>query len=124
MSENDRLAGVQSKSTSPSSVALVAGSTCATSATNRRGFLKFACAAAVATQLDLMHAAATLLAAETSPAGKPRVAVVYFRKEAVAAPLAAVVDRRNWPKNSSCCTRSCKTLQRSMASTSAYSPIA
>ncbi len=81
MSEKERLTDLQFGSKS-SSVASVAGSACATSATNRRGFLKYAGAAAVATQLDLMHAAATLLAAETAPAGKPRVAVVYFRKEA------------------------------------------
>jgi len=81
MSEVDRLAELQSGSMLSSSVASVAGSTCVTGTTNRRGFLKIAGAAAVATQLDRMQAASSLLAAETAPAGKPRVAVVYFRKE-------------------------------------------
>ena len=59
-----------------------AGPACPTVATNRRGFLKVAGAAAVATQLNLMQTEASLLAAETAPAGKPRVAVVHFRKAA------------------------------------------
>ena len=48
---------------------------------SRRGFLETVGAVALAAQLDLVRSAASLLAAETAPAGKPRVAVVYFRKE-------------------------------------------
>ena len=48
---------------------------------NRRGFLETVGAVALAAQLDLVRSAASLLAAETAPDGKPRVAIVYFRKE-------------------------------------------
>ncbi len=48
---------------------------------NRRRFLKFSGAAALAAQLDLPEYASSLFGAEPSQAGKPRVAVVYFRRE-------------------------------------------
>jgi len=48
---------------------------------SRRGFLETVGAVALAAQLDLVRSAASLLAAETAPAGQPRVAVVYFRRE-------------------------------------------
>jgi len=50
-------------------------------AASRRGFLKAASAAALATQLNVLDLASSLAGAETIPVGKPRVAVVYFRKE-------------------------------------------
>ncbi|HUT01847.1 MAG TPA: hypothetical protein VM031_05295 [Phycisphaerae bacterium] len=48
---------------------------------SRRGFLATAGTAALATQLEALDFASSLLAAETSKAPKPRVAVVTFRKE-------------------------------------------
>ena len=48
---------------------------------SRRGFLKLSGAAAVAAQLDLLDYASSLFAADSAPTGKPRVAVVYFRRE-------------------------------------------
>lgn len=48
---------------------------------NRRRFLKLSGAAALAAQLDLLEYASSLFAAEPTRASKPRVAVVYFRRE-------------------------------------------
>ena len=48
---------------------------------SRRRFLHATTALALGSRLDLMHAASLVSAAEAAPAEKPRVAVVYFRKE-------------------------------------------
>ena len=48
---------------------------------SRRDFLATAGAAAAATQLDVLGFASSLVAAQSTGAGKPRVAVVHFRKE-------------------------------------------
>ena len=48
---------------------------------NRRAFLTAAGTTALAAQIDLLSYASSLFAEENRPAGKPRVAVVSFRKE-------------------------------------------
>ena len=48
---------------------------------SRRDFVGSAAVAAAATQLDALGVAASLAGAETPGAGRPRVAVVHFRKE-------------------------------------------
>jgi hypothetical protein len=47
----------------------------------RRGFVGTAAAAAAAAQVDVLGAASALVAGEPAGSGRPRVAVVYFRRE-------------------------------------------
>ena len=47
---------------------------------NRRGFFSRAAAVALATQVDVLDFASSLLAAEAAPAAGPRVGVVFFRR--------------------------------------------
>jgi len=54
---------------------------CGRPAFGRRRFLTAASAVVLATQVRVLDFASSLFAAETEPADKPRVAVVYFRRE-------------------------------------------